>query len=287
MATQFTYNISDFPNDKVNSRKLTNEIMDSSITIAIDYINTSTTQCDIFFKTDLSSGEETTLDDIVAAHDGVFVDTDDSPRMADGRMIVRADSRPLSYATYFTMCGDDSTAGIGEGTKLLWDFSNDDDLINDGSVPSGMKCKQILLQFLCPVYMKDGTLYFKDAPWGCFVTMDIVVPPSTYYPNPAGPYPAAALGLSGTKMYANSGEDLVSYQVYLMKHMIFGDCPMGDEINAEGSSINPVPPGWYIRGRVYTPISDTTSKGYGELEIHRCHTTILPGMTPQDIINSH
>ncbi len=34
------------------------------------------------------------------------------PEMSDGRPIVRADSRPLDFQTYYTMVGDDSTAGI-------------------------------------------------------------------------------------------------------------------------------------------------------------------------------
>jgi len=185
------------------------------------------------------------------------------------------------------MAGDDSTAGIGEGNEFLWDFSNDDDIVTGDHVPAGMKCKEFLVSFLCPIYTKDGAIYFYDAPWGCYLMMDIVIPPGEWYPNPAGGVPASALGLSGTDMYANTGADWVSYQLYIMKYRIHGDCPMGDELNAEGSAVNALPPGWAIRGRVYTPTSDTIGKGFAEIEIHRCHTVLLPGQTLQDLADEH
>jgi hypothetical protein len=206
--------------------------------------------------------------------------------MEDGRRIIRADSRPLGFQTYYTMAGDDSTAGIGMGTEIMWDFSNDDDIVTGDHVPSGMKCKEFLISFICPVYTKDGCLYFFDAPWGQYAMMDIVVPPGRYYPNPYGGIPASALGLPGTTVYAYS-TDYVCYCSYLMKYRMHGDCPMGDELNAEGSAVDALPPGWFIRGRIYTPSSDNISKGFAELEIHRCHTSVLPGQTLQDIIDLH
>ena len=63
---------------------------------------------------------------------------EESPHMEDGRPIVRADTRPLNTQTYFTMCGDDSTS-IGNGVKLMWDFSNDDNIYTGPEVPSGFQ----------------------------------------------------------------------------------------------------------------------------------------------------
>lgn len=69
--TKYTYSIStDFPNGKVAPSRLTQEIQASSISIALDYINTSGDDCDIWFKDVLSSGDQTTLDGVVAAHSG-------------------------------------------------------------------------------------------------------------------------------------------------------------------------------------------------------------------------
>lgn len=207
---------------------------------------------------------------------------EDQPHMEDGRPIVRADTRPINTETYFTMAGDSPT-GIGDGKHLEWDFTNDDDLYTGPEVPAGKKCKRIELTFNCPVYLKDGTIYFFNALWGSWLDMDVVVPSGAYYPNPTGSIPASALGLSGNKMYAQASED-TPYQRYVNKHQFKEDCPMGDELNAEGAAINPVPVGWKIRGSIYVPDNDTASKGYGSLEMYRCHTMLLPG---QNIGNIH
>lgn len=283
MATKYSFPFSNFLNTKVDSTRLTQEIQQSTIVTSLDYINTSNEICDIWFKTDLSPNDSTSLIEIVSQHSGEpILEVDTSPRMPDGRPIVRADTRPLNTSTYFTSSGDDSTS-IGGGTNLLWDFSNDDDLYEGPDVPSGYKCKQILLSFNCPVFIKDGTIYFFDVPWGCYATMDIAVPPGNYYPNPAGTIPAFALGLTGTEMYAYSGSNIVSYLVYVNKHRMYQTCSVGDELNAEGASTKPVPVGWYIRAKIYTPDTDVTSKGFGTLELYRYFTVLRPGMTVENL----
>lgn len=70
-ATKYTYSISaDFPNAKVSSDRLSQEIQDAAITIALDYISNDASNSDIWFKNAISAGEKTTLDAVVAAHDG-------------------------------------------------------------------------------------------------------------------------------------------------------------------------------------------------------------------------
>jgi len=205
-----------------------------------------------------------------------------SPHMEDGRPIVRADTRPLDTQTYFTCRGDDSTAGIGLGKALRWDWSDDDDLYEGDDVPFGFKCKQIDISFICPLYPKDGAIYFFDCPWGCFVEMWIVAPAGSYYPNPAGGIPASALGLPGKDMYAYASDD-TPVSKYINNHFLYGSCPMGDELNAEGCSVDPIPPGWILRGRIYTLTSDNTSKGFASFETYRCHSVLLPGQTIDSI----
>jgi hypothetical protein len=286
--TTYTYNINDdFPNQEVDTGKLTDEIDDSSIVIGLDHINTSETHCFIVFKDSLPIADATsTLPSIIASHDGEpLPDADPNPRMDDGRMIVRADTRPLNTETYFTSCGD-STA-IGDGTALIWDFSDStSDIYVGPEVPTGYKCKRVDLTFICPLYPKDGAVYFFDAPWGCYISLDIVVPPGNYYPNPAGSIPASSLGLSGDLMYAYASSDVI-IQRYVNRHYIYGDCPMGDELNAEGAAVNAIPVGWILRGYVFVPEEDNLCKGFASFETYRCHTTILPGQTVQDIIDSH
>lgn len=69
--TKYTFSIiNDFPNHKVNIDRLTHEVMLSAITIAIDYITTLGDECDVWFKNELPSEDETILDGLVAAHSG-------------------------------------------------------------------------------------------------------------------------------------------------------------------------------------------------------------------------
>ena len=288
MAQLYTYNFSDFKNGTVSSGRLTVEIQNSAIVSAVDYINTNGNECDIWFKAELSVGDKTILDGVVADHDGTFIpNVDTAPRMEDGRPLVRADTRPLGTMTVFTCIGDDSTS-IGGGVSLKWDFSTDDDLYTGPEVPSGYKCKQLLLSFHCPVYMKDGSMYFFDAPWGSYVQMSVAIPPGQYYPNPAGQIPAAALGLvNDGRMFSNSGSDIVDYQIYVLRQYMYQSAPMGDEFNAEGAAIDALPPGWYIRALVFCPEGTTAFKGFGNIEMYRCHAVILPGQTIADIIAEH
>jgi len=71
--SEYKYDFADFLNDTADAPKLQNEILASSIddileSITIEYGNE---EVKIIFETDLSAGEQTTLDGIVAAHDGI------------------------------------------------------------------------------------------------------------------------------------------------------------------------------------------------------------------------
>ncbi len=67
-----TYTIStETENGLVNSTMLTNEInAEAGITTSLSHINTAAGSMDIFFASDLSGGEITTLDALVLDHDG-------------------------------------------------------------------------------------------------------------------------------------------------------------------------------------------------------------------------
>ncbi len=70
-STKYTKSISsDFPNQKVNAGRLATEIQASAIVTALDYISTSGDDCDIWFKAELSEGDQTTLTSVCAAHSG-------------------------------------------------------------------------------------------------------------------------------------------------------------------------------------------------------------------------
>lgn len=206
---------------------------------------------------------------------------DEGPKMLDGRPIVRADSRPYNTQTYFTMSGD-TVSGIGDGSELVWDFSNDDDICyssdfeNCPTIASGYKAKRMDIWFNEPIYLKDGSTYFQNACFNCHVSMYITIPAGNYYPNDVGAIPAAALGLYGDQMYAYASKD-VFYSCYVMRHHMVGDCTIGDELNAEGAQMDALPPGWYITGLIVCPENCNTFKGFSSLELYREHSVILPG----------
>lgn len=88
MTLSKVYTISSaFPNEKVDTDRLTLEVQQSAITIALDYIKTYAGDCTVCFKTDPSAGEWTITDDLVAAHSGEPLLS--SSTTEDGRQIVR------------------------------------------------------------------------------------------------------------------------------------------------------------------------------------------------------
>ena len=85
-ATKYTYSVqNDTANGKVNSDKLTQEILSSSITIAFSYIEIYGDVLDLWFKDALSESYQTFLGSLVLVHDGVALPTHDNPpSTADG-----------------------------------------------------------------------------------------------------------------------------------------------------------------------------------------------------------
>lgn len=69
--TKYTYSISqDFPNQKVDSSRLTLEIQESTIKVALDFIGTDGDACDIWFKNELDGADQSILSTVVANHSG-------------------------------------------------------------------------------------------------------------------------------------------------------------------------------------------------------------------------
>ena len=188
---------------------------------------------------------------------------DDGPISSDGRPIIRADSRPVGYYTYFTMAGD-SEAGIGEGKKMWWDFSNDDDIVTtSGVVPDGYKMKRLKVSFADSIYIKEGCNYFFGALKGSYIHFMIVCPAGNYY-----------LNRDGSPAYAS--EDVIVVR-YANHHFFCGDCPMGDELNTEGCAESAMPSDYELWIEIYVPEEDNSSYGHAELEMYRQRTYLLPG----------
>ena len=77
MLAQYSYNIEEFKNQKVDPDSLTKEITTSTITVALDHIELYETYCAMFFKAELSDADEDTLTEIVHNHEGIH--TQDVP----------------------------------------------------------------------------------------------------------------------------------------------------------------------------------------------------------------
>ena len=185
-------------------------------------------------------------------------------RAKDGRMIVRSDSRPREATTYFTMRGDSASA-IGDGNIMTWDFSNSDDIVSDSltiAVPTNYKRKRIKLSFVDEIWIKEGSIYWENAPYGCHIDFWIMCPAGQYY-----------LNRSGTPVQASVDTPLVHY---VNHHRIFGNCYIGDELNTEGANEDGLPNNYELWVEITTPDTDETSKGHSELEVYRERTHLLP-----------
>lgn len=179
-------------------------------------------------------------------------------RNDEGRVIVMTTSRPLNATTYFTGEGDDVVnQKIGGGTRLFYDFSDDDDLI---TAPAGYKRKRIDVEFIDPTWIKDGAAYFHNTLKGSYVDLFIVCPAGGYYKKNDG-------------SYALASED-TPVEHFCNKLYMQGDCPMGDELNTETCS-QQIPASYIYRLEVTVPDSDNVSNGYYNLELYRERTVIL------------
>ena len=198
-----------------------------------------------------------------------------NPISADGKEIIRADSRPPTTQTYFTGESDDVTSSpgkIGEGNSFYWDFSNSDNDLAESptppgrSIPEGYKRKRIEAQFHDPLYLKDGTFYWIGATKGSYIHVHVVCPNGNYYLNRSG-IPTQA-----------DGDTII--ETFINKHFFAGDCPMGDEVNSEGSQLTPMPTNYKMWLDITVPDSDNTSYGWASLECYRDRSILLPGEAP-------
>ena len=115
MATEYTYSISeDTLNGAVDSTSLTSEIdTNTSISIALSYIETSGDVLDIYMKDVLPEAQEIALDAVVATHQGITTITNEK-RMDDGKLIVLPDI--FNLGTYMNVSG--VADHIANGTRF-------------------------------------------------------------------------------------------------------------------------------------------------------------------------
>lgn len=202
-------------------------------------------------------------------------------KAADGKELVRSDSRPKEASTNFTMRGDLVT-GIGDGKPMKWDFATSDDIVTDSlstPIPTDYKRKRLEIGFSDPVWIKEGTLYWENAPKGCYIDFWVVCKAGGYYKDPGGAIPASALGIASDDMYTQATVD-TPVTHYVNFHCISGSCNWGDELNTEGAMDDAMPSrqtGYVLWVEITTPDTDVESCGCTELELYRNRTLLLPG----------
>jgi hypothetical protein len=141
----------------------------SAITIALDHIDydAGTTTTSVWFKAALPTTDNDALDSIVGAHSASnYVAPNDTIqteflRAEDDSKIpyVYSSPRPMNHYSYFTSRGDG--AGIGDGERMFFSMEASD------------VEKTVDLNFNELVYLKDGLVHCKNAPFGA--TVDIAV----------------------------------------------------------------------------------------------------------------
>lgn len=181
-----------------------------------------------------------------------------NPTSTDNKDIIMSTSRPENTTTYFTCQGDDLINNkIGGGTNMFWDFSNTD---NDVIAPAGFKRKEISIEFIDRMWLKEGAVYFGDKLRGSYIDLFVVCPAGQYYVKNDGT-PALATEDVIVSHYAN--------HIFMS-----GNCPMGDELNTESCS-GEIPNTYKFKLAVTVPDSDNSSFGYVELEFYRERTAVL------------
>lgn len=185
--TAYDYSIStDFPNHKVAPDRLSLQIRESSITIALDRVDTSGDVCSIWFKDPLPPLDLATLNAIVATHNGEPLPPNaqlvqlGGPMDPDKKPIVTFTPATRGFNTWIVGRGDDvplGPTGRGKGPRLGLTFG-------PGEAPT---TKSVTWSFLEPVEVHDGQLNWGPvASWGPDdeFSVSIVIPPNTPTPTP-------------------------------------------------------------------------------------------------------
>jgi len=152
-----------------NIAQLSNEITASTITVALESITSNNLDILISFKAALSAEEQLVLDILVADHVPEEVQDPDIVKMSsrhmpeDDTLVVYATTIPMGHHVCFQGSGDTDTV-IGAGEKMAIHMTSRD------------TSKTVDITFNENVYIKDGYMITRDAPFGASIDIDIVHP---------------------------------------------------------------------------------------------------------------
>lgn len=136
--THYTYSLeNDFPNHIVASDRLSQEIAQSSIVIALDHIDTAGDDVVVWFKDPLALADVATLDDIVSVHTGeplpqntpmpvtLFGPSGEVAQNADRNLLVATQPRTGDAVTYVTHNFCDATTWFGDSVRVHDELATD------------------------------------------------------------------------------------------------------------------------------------------------------------------
>jgi hypothetical protein len=176
-STNYSFTIaSDFPNGKMDSDRLMQEVRSSAIVTALDYVSSADGGCSIVFKDALSNGDVTILNGIVAAHSGAPLPNNTiikveqystgvaQPVAADGKPYVLPNIFPGEVLLNFTGAADNT--GRMDGNLF-------------GLQKAGVGTETLDIQFIDGFYLAGGHVDWDGGAWGNSVYMELQAPATT------------------------------------------------------------------------------------------------------------
>lgn len=170
-ATKYTYSIqTSFPNHRVATDRLLVEIQASPIVTALDHINTSGDDCDVWFKDALAGPDEGALGTLVSQHSGEplpstsqLVTLDGVPTTTDGKPQMVPNLLPSWASLYFTGQGDTRQDGLGAGQPFMVSSEASGDTVVEWI-------------FTDQIFLVGGTVIFNSSELGDHMDYVVVAP---------------------------------------------------------------------------------------------------------------
>ena len=167
---EFTYLYS----KAVDIERLTQEIQESTIPVVLSYIDQTGDDFSVVFKAELTAEYKAVLDALVTDHTNEPLPPETPvhkveafPHVAsDGTPHVYSTPRPIGHYSYFTSSGDggNDPSDIGTSPRCQFRLTPQDE------------SKSLDITFNEDIYLKDGLMLPRDAPFGAAVDIEVVHP---------------------------------------------------------------------------------------------------------------
>lgn len=211
--TKYTYSIStDFPNQKVATARLLLEVRESAIVTAVDYVNTSGDDCDVWFKDELSEADQVVLGGIVAVHSGEPLPLPCPPESPSGIPLVEPQPREGSSLVIVTHNWCDKTTWYQKSTRLIGETlsdSGDHKTFESANLfwidlsHGKVYREDVVSATYLPIVKVDGEVKTERAPWaesGGDFEVDYAAGTVTFFAEQTGAV-TAAYSFAGSSLF--------------------------------------------------------------------------------------